>query len=61
MIVMGIVAGIERPLTHSADNHTRRCAQHGHVADAAVRRQDHSHFEGWNQLDSFPDLSVRRG
>jgi hypothetical protein len=31
-------------------------AQHGHVADAATRRQDRCDFEGWNRLDSFPDL-----
>jgi hypothetical protein len=30
-------------------------------ADAATRRQDRADFEGWNQLNSFPNLWVRRG
>jgi hypothetical protein len=30
------------------------------AADGAVRPQDHRFFEGWNQIDGLPDLSVRR-
>jgi hypothetical protein len=35
-------------------------AQHGAVADAAVRPQDRGDFEGWFWLECFPDLWVRR-
>ena len=35
-------------------------AQQPHVADAAVRPQDRADFEGENQPDGFPDLSVQR-
>jgi hypothetical protein len=36
-------------------------AQHGHVADAATRRQDRAHFRNQFQLDTHSDSLVRRG
>jgi hypothetical protein len=37
-------------------NHCEVAAQHGHVADAAARRQDRCDFDGENQPDSYTDL-----
>src|SRR6266487_5424671 len=40
--------------------HETAGAQHGLAADGASRPRDRCYFEGWNQPDCFPNLSVRR-
>jgi hypothetical protein len=37
----------------------RAAAEQAHPADAALRPQDRTHFEGWIRPDSFPDLAAR--
>ncbi len=56
-----MTAGYPRTLFDAADVQNGRAAQQAHAPDAALRPQDRGDFESRFQLDSFPDLSGRRG
>ena len=56
----GVLVEVRQRLALATRTDVRGAAQHGAGADAAVRPQDHGHFESWFPLERLPGLLVRR-